>query len=306
VPDYGILAHGMMLGDRRRLDAYVRALRQVVRPGAVVVDIGSGTGVFALVACQAGASRVYAIEAGDIIHAARDIAAANGCAGRIEFIQAWSTSVTLPERADVVVLDTRGILPDLQPLVAADARRRFLKTGGAMLPTVDTVSAALVSAPDAYDRYVGTWNGGADGLDLRAVRTEMANVRYQCRVREDQLVDEPRVVCRYDYAASSPAAVGASLQWRLQRAAVGHGVVAWFDSMLAPGVELSNHPAAPDLIYGQAYFPWPEPIALAEGDDVRVDLSGTPDGSTYGWRWTTYASSSEPAVARFDQRAVIA
>src|SRR2546425_95038 len=109
---YDIIEHGMMVGDRRRLNAYLDAIRRVVRPGAVVADIGSGTGVFAVAACLAGARRVYAIEPGDIMQVAREIAVANGCESRIEFIQRVSTEVTLSERADVIVLDVRSVLPD--------------------------------------------------------------------------------------------------------------------------------------------------------------------------------------------------
>lgn len=54
---------------------------------------------------------MYAIEPGDCVQLARDLAQANGCADRIRFIQDFSTNVTLPERADVIVADVRGILP---------------------------------------------------------------------------------------------------------------------------------------------------------------------------------------------------
>jgi protein arginine N-methyltransferase 1 len=85
---YSIADYGAMIADHGRMDAFVRALGRAVKPGAVVVDIGTGTGIFALLACRFGARRVYAIEPSDAIQVAREIAAANGCADRIEFIQA--------------------------------------------------------------------------------------------------------------------------------------------------------------------------------------------------------------------------
>ena len=94
---YSISDYGAMISDGVRMDAFVRALRGAVKPGAIVIDIGTGTGIFALLACRFGARRVYAIEPEDAIEVAREIAAANGCADRIEFIQAMSTRVTLPE-----------------------------------------------------------------------------------------------------------------------------------------------------------------------------------------------------------------
>ena len=122
---YSLSGYGEMIADRVRIAAYVQALRQAVRPGAVVVDIGTGPGIMAVLACQLGASRVYAIESDEIIQVARAIAAANGCADRIEFIEDLSTKVTLPVRADVIVSDMRGVLPFLgtilRPLQTPDA-----------------------------------------------------------------------------------------------------------------------------------------------------------------------------------------
>ena len=63
---------------------------------------------------------------------AREIAAANGFADRIDFFQELSTEVELPERADVIVSDLRGVLPAYQHHIGAiaDARERLLAPGG--------------------------------------------------------------------------------------------------------------------------------------------------------------------------------
>src|SRR5687767_11640886 len=111
---YSIADYGAMISDDVRMGAFMRALRETVKPGAVVIDIGTGTGIFALLACRLGARRVYALEPDDAIQVAREIAAANGYADRIEFIQAMSTQVTLPERADVIISDLGGVLPWFQ------------------------------------------------------------------------------------------------------------------------------------------------------------------------------------------------
>lgn len=125
-----------MIADKGRMDAYVKGLRQAVKPDSVVVDIGTGTGIFALLACQFGAKKVYAIEPSDAIQVAREIAKSNGYADRIEFIQKLSTQVNLPELADVIISDIRGMLPLFQQHIPAiaDARTRLLAEGGILIP----------------------------------------------------------------------------------------------------------------------------------------------------------------------------
>jgi len=57
---YSLGGYGTMVADRVRVDAYAKALSKTVREGAVVVEIGTGPGIFAVLACRLGASRVYA------------------------------------------------------------------------------------------------------------------------------------------------------------------------------------------------------------------------------------------------------
>ena len=91
------------------MGGYGAGLRRALRRGSVVMDLGCGPGVFAVLACKLGARRVYAVEPENVIGLAREIAAANGCADRIEFFDKLSTEITLPEPADVIISDLRGV-----------------------------------------------------------------------------------------------------------------------------------------------------------------------------------------------------
>jgi type I protein arginine methyltransferase len=167
---YSVSEYGRMLADRVRTDAYARALRAAIRPGSVVVDIGTGTGFFAMLACQLGAERVYAIEPNDAIGLAREMAQANGYADRIAFYQDFSTDVDLPERADVIVSDLRGILPLVPYNIpsAVDARRRLLKPGGVFIPAEDRLWVAVAEAPEEFERLSTPWLSGPYGIEMSA------------------------------------------------------------------------------------------------------------------------------------------
>lgn len=166
---YSISGYGEMISDRVRVEAYARALERLVKPDAVVIDIGTGPGFFAMLACRFGACRVYAIEPSDIIQVAKEAASANGYDERIEFIQDVSTRVQLPERADVIISDLRGILPLFeQHLVSIiDARTRLLAPGGALIPRRDALWAGVVEAPEQYSKHVGNWDESDYGFILQ-------------------------------------------------------------------------------------------------------------------------------------------
>src|SRR3954451_9968379 len=97
--------HRGMLADVERVDRYREAIHATVQPGDVVVDIGSGTGLLAYFACQAGARRVYAIEAGPVIALAREVCRDNGFEDRVVFIHEHSARASLSELADVLVTE---------------------------------------------------------------------------------------------------------------------------------------------------------------------------------------------------------
>lgn len=47
---YSTFVHLLMMQDSRRMDAYGRAIRAVVRPGDVVLDVGCGAGILSFLA----------------------------------------------------------------------------------------------------------------------------------------------------------------------------------------------------------------------------------------------------------------
>ena len=302
---YSLSGYGDMIADRVRVQAYSDALRQTVRPGSVVVEIGTGPGVFAVLACQFGASRVFAIEPDPIIQVAREVAAANHCADRIEFIEDLSTRVELPTRADVVFSDLRGVLPLFTQHISsiADARRRFLAPGGALIPRKDTVWVAIAEAPERYDRFVGCWDKNMLGEDLSPVRRLAVNDAQKYRMTAEQLLTKPQLWCTLDYATVENINVRGTLNWNIERAGTGHGLAVWFDADLVEGIGFSNAPGKPEAIYGSSFFPWIEPVPLNAGQVVCADLEANLVGDDYVWRWTTQIASPNGSgtVARFEQ-----
>lgn len=296
-----------MIADAVRMDAYAAAIARAVRPGSVVADIGAGTGVLSLLACRAGARRVYAIEPADAIHTARQAARENGMADRIQCIQAVSTEVDLPERADVVVSDLRGALPLFQRHVAiiADARARLMAPGGVLIPRADTLLAAPVEAGEAYGRIVDPWDE-RHGVRMTAARRMAVNTWGKAHLPADAPLAEPRTWGVLDYRTITDPDAGAALEWTVARPGTAHGLALWFRAELAEGIGYSTGPGDPRTVYGTPFVPFAEAVAVRPGDRIRVDLRARLVGDDYAWTWDTRMERAEGDAVEFRQSALFA
>ncbi len=132
---YGQLLHqGNMLQDYVRTGAYQQAMLN--NPSSfkdkVVLDVGTGTGILSFFAVQAGAKKVYAVEASDSARVAKLLALKNGYDSKVEIIFGKIEEIELPEKVDVIISEPIGFLLVHERMLEsyATARERFLKPGG--------------------------------------------------------------------------------------------------------------------------------------------------------------------------------
>lgn len=286
---YSLHFYGRMLADESRMGAYVAALRRTVKADSVVMDLGCGPGVFAVLACKLGARRVYAVEPENVIGLAREIAADNGCADRIEFFDKLSTEITLPEPADVIISDLRGVLPWFEQHIPSivDARARLLARGGVLIPRRDVLWAALVEAPSQYAELVGPWQDNKFGLDLSAGSRLITNNWRKTHFEPEQFLAQPVCWTTIDYYEIESPDIHARVTWQAARGGTAHGVAVWFDSELVDGIRISNHPAAPKMIYSTGFFPFLKPVEVKEGERIELRLAADLVQNGYVWRWDT-------------------
>jgi type I protein arginine methyltransferase len=288
--EYSVGGYGKMILDKSRIGAYSDALRSVVRDGSVVLDIGTGTGILALLACRFGARKVYAVEPAEIIQLARQAAADSGFADRIEFIQGISTQIDLREKVEIIVSDVHGVLANHTTGVSSimDARERFLAPGGRLIPQQDTLWAALAQAADAYGEVVEAWENNDLDFDFQAIRSIAVNSISKLVSPGNPLITDPRQWATLDYRTLSSPDVNGRAAWTIKSTSAAHGLAVWFDSELTDGIGFSNSPDSPTKqIYGQGFFPWPRPVDLSLGDEVSVHLHAVQTGDDYVWCWNT-------------------
>ena len=77
----------------------------------------------------------------------------------------------------------------------------------------------------------------------------------------------------------------------------------WFDSELVGDIGFSNHPGAPELIYGNGLFPFSEPVKMLEGERIQLRLAAKIIEDDYVWRWDTdfFARDHQHPKASFKQ-----
>jgi protein arginine N-methyltransferase 1 len=285
---YSVSEFGAMIADDVRVQAYAAALKEAITPGAVVVDIGAGTGIMSLLACRFGARRVYAIEPSNAVHLLAQAARDNGYADRIEILERRSTEVTLPERADVIVSDLRGVLPAFDNHFAdiMDARDRLLARGGRLIPTTDVMRVGVVSAPVSFEQTRRVWESAPFGLDLRSALPFIDNTPRKERCHPDQLLCDPVQWARIHYPALADRRLRGKGTLTITRDGVSHGLLVWFDTELIERIGYSNAPGT-QQIYGQMLFPWSQSVPLQAGDTVTFDIRVDPFGTSSIWTWTT-------------------
>lgn len=276
--------HRQYLEDSHRLSAFRRAIEATVRPGDVVVDLGCGTGILGLMACRAGASRVYAIDDGGMIAVAREAAVANGYGDRIVHIQGHSTRISLPERAHVIVSDQIGRLGFEAGVIEyfADAVRRFLRPGGRLIPTGIETWLAPIEAPE-LTAVVDFWRSAPDGFDFSAAWEGAVNTGYPTTLTVDQQLAPAQPVLRLVCGDVASGAKGA-VTFEVARPGLLSGLGGWFVADLAAGITMTNAPGAPDQIgRRQAFLPIANPVRVNAGDHIEVVLRARPVEVVLAW-----------------------
>jgi protein arginine N-methyltransferase 1 len=289
VTGYSISHYGTMITGPVRMNAYAAALKAAISPDSIVLDIGAGSGIMSLLACKYGARHVYAIEPNDSINVARKLAKANGYEDRLTFYQDLSTKVSLPEQADVIVSDLRGVLPVFEHHVSsiADARARHLAPGGVLIPQQDTVWAAVIETPEIYQELLKPWSENVFGLDFSPHRTAAVDAIHNELVKKEYLLTCPQCLTTWDYRTVSDPNISTKIRFIAQRAGTAHGISVWFETVLFENIGFSTAPGNERLAYGMAMMLFTRPVGVAEGDVIELEFKCNLIGDVYVWQWNS-------------------
>ncbi len=277
--------HAAMLNDRTRTAAFLDGIRAVVRPGDVVVDIGTGTGILAIAAARAGARHVYAVEASGIAESARAMFEANDLADRITLVQGWSTQIDLPERADVLVSEIIGNEPLGERVleVMSDAVKRLLKPDARLIPSrldifglpVTIPRSELVKrtfTPEALQNWRSWYEIDFSLLGKVARISPHAFYIRPHTARDWKSLSEPVLLAKVDFKSAQDLIIDNTTKVTAKSAGQLDGLIIYFELELGPKIRLSTAPVQTDedCSWRSRVWVFAEPLHLQVGEQFAV------------------------------------
>jgi protein arginine N-methyltransferase 1 len=262
------------LSDRVKLERYGAALQKVMRPDQVVLDLGCGSAPLGLMALRAGARKVLFVEEGPIIEAAQRTIAQAGYTGRSEFFHGNSFELSLPEPVDIVICDHIGFFGFDYGILAllADAHKRFLKSGGMIMPTSINLELAPVES-EACRALVDQWRDGHVPEDYSWLAEAAANTKHAVQLQPDDLLADARTLATLHPQDATEPFLTWQAGFTCKRDGTLDGIAGWFDCELAKSIRMTNSPlAAKPLNRPQAFFPLENPITVHENEWVAVTI----------------------------------
>jgi hypothetical protein len=267
VPDW----HFNIVRDTVRNDLYDTALKRAVKSGDKVLEIGTGTGLLAMMAARAGAGIVYTCEANPAVAAfAKLVIAKNGYPDVVQVIAKHSDQVTVEDiggPADLLVSEivSSDLLGEFVLAVMEDVVPRLVKPDGIIIPHAGAVCIGLVEDNEAILPL-----DVVAGFDLSAFNplrrsTYKPKDRASCCLR-----GVPVDLFAFDFRGipQPPSQTKTSV-----RATGGRvtGLAQWIRIDLDSEVAYENPPGWPNKsCWYLSIVPAPRPLALAPGCEITV------------------------------------
>ncbi|MDF2178064.1 50S ribosomal protein L11 methyltransferase [Aliiglaciecola sp. CAU 1673] len=281
-----------MLADKVRMQLYRRAINEVVKPGAIVADLGTGMGVLAMMAIQAGAAHVFAVDnRPQIFPVTQAVVDQNGMTDRITLINGDARTVRLEQKVDVIINELIGDFgtdENIYECVSAFARAN-LKADGCIMPKgIRTLLVPL----EHNDEFRGVWRSDYQGLDLSCVASIPCREEAVMRFLSAQPKELATPAMLEDITFNinmAPRQTRFEGNFQLHSDGVLHGFMGFFETALTDHIRLSNYPQYPGCHWQTWHWPVYPFRRFQVGQHLTAVLNAIPNMVAQGWtlEWST-------------------
>ncbi|KAI0445637.1 S-adenosyl-L-methionine-dependent methyltransferase [Xylaria telfairii] len=249
----GVDIHETMLKDRVRTDAYRDFIynNKHLFAGKTVLDIGCGTGILSMFCARAGASRVLAVDASDIIFKAQENIYRAGLSETIITLHGKMEEVTLPvDQVDIIVSEWMGyclLFEAMLPSVLY-ARDKYLAPGGLMVPSHTNMWVAPVSDPVWVSENGEAFWADVYGFDMSAMAKGIYDEVRVLHWPGDKVCGTPsafKMLNLYTTMAADLSFTAPYASRLTQDVDAVDGFLIWFDTFFSPVAPASLTQQAP-------------------------------------------------------------
>lgn len=286
--------HFDMLHDQKRNYNYWKALEKEITPSSYCLDIGTGSGLLAMMCVKAGAHQVTAIEVSPLrAEIAKECILVNKMEKEIQVINKHSTEITvnstngdMKRKADLFVgelLDT-GLIGEGVLSTMRHATSELLTENCIIIPHSATIFAVLVDQIDLWKRFQ---------FISSDILCEPPNLFASCRGIWEQLHVQPFLDSKstflspifecfqFDFRNPPPSSGRQQkLQIQISRSGIIHCLIFWWIANLDRDGEFSldTKPGSPPPDHwrqGVVYLT--KPFQVDEGDKVFISVAHDDD-----------------------------
>lgn len=268
--------HFEMLNDEHRNAAFEQALARAITSDTIVLDIGSGTGLLAMMAARAGAKETITCEmVPQLAELARDTVARNGLSDRIVTLDKKSTSLSIGiqmmHKANLLVTETVdcGLLGEGIVSSIAHAKANLLTDDAQIVPCAATVYAMVVESPRLRNLNLAET---AARFDVSLINRYATAHYFPVRLAafEYKALTEPFEVFHFDFVKGTIFPERKTISVRAKQEGVGQCVVFWFDMHLDAETSITNEPGS-TTHWEQALQCLDTEVAIRAGQTLRVE-----------------------------------
>ena len=276
--------HEQLLGDSGRCDAFAKAILKHIKPGDTVIDVGTGTGVLAMLAARVEGTHVYALDHSDFVTIAEKVAHSNGIKN-ITFVKTNSQNFKLDKKVDVILHEQIGddLFEENMVHNLLDLKQRLLKPDGIILPgRFQLFIEPVVLHPDFHTPMIDEIN--VHGLDFSVLKdeAEAANLipadyewRYMNPRGFQTCLSDPVPAIDFDLnkinsGSDIPSEIELSRTFTSDGHMAGFGI--WFNIVFDDEINLSTSPFARHTHWAHRFYRTPSVQARA-GETLDYKLT---------------------------------